>query len=193
VFDIHTPTGRAGLWRYTTAAGWARLAVTTSAPTTSGTNHLRVRRDGGQITAAVNGVDVLSATDFALAGTQVGVFVSDYEDETSAEATFDNFVVSRVAAPTPAPTDTPTLAPTATARPCPYPVPGQSACATPTPTTVPGAARRVFVPVAARDANQSCPPAGGASCGALAAEGAPAAQESIAVGTRPDDAVLNRP
>jgi hypothetical protein len=183
VFDTHPPTGRVGLWRYTTAAGWARLAVTTSALAVSGTNHLRVRRDRGQITAAVNGVDVLTATDVALAGTQVGVFVSDYEDETSAEATFGSFVVSRAAAPTPvppAPTHTPTLAPTATARACAYPGPGQLACATPTPTAVPGAARRVFVPVAARDANQSCPPAGGTGCGALAAESAPAAQESIA-------------
>ncbi len=84
--------------------------------------------NGNQLSAAVNGIQQLSATDSALASGKIGLTMTN----TSAE--FDNVLVTD-GSPQPTPTNTVTPTPTSTAT--LRPTPTTSAIFTPTPTPLP--------------------------------------------------------
>ncbi len=60
----------------------------------SGVNHLKVIRDGDQITLEVNGVTLATVTDDKFSGmTGVGILTSPYRGEPTSDARYDNFSV----------------------------------------------------------------------------------------------------
>ncbi|MGQ0603536.1 MAG: hypothetical protein ACT4QE_17795 [Anaerolineales bacterium] len=61
------------------------------------TNHLKVTRNGGQITLEINGVYVGSWFDGTITGpTRTGLAMAPYEDAPVADARFDNFRVTTI-------------------------------------------------------------------------------------------------
>jgi hypothetical protein len=61
------------------------------------TNHLKVTRDGGQITLEINGQFIGSWTDYAIGGfTYVGLAMAPYEEAPVADARFDNFRMTKI-------------------------------------------------------------------------------------------------
>jgi hypothetical protein len=64
-------------------------------------NHLKVTRNGGQITLEINGIVIGSWFDSTITGpTRTGLAMAPYEDAPVADARFDNFRVTTVGAGT---------------------------------------------------------------------------------------------
>ncbi|MGQ0603535.1 MAG: choice-of-anchor Q domain-containing protein [Anaerolineales bacterium] len=65
------------------------------------TNHLKVTRNGGQITLEINGVTIGSWFDSTITGpTRTGLAMAPYDDAPVADARFDNFRVTTIGAGT---------------------------------------------------------------------------------------------
>jgi len=85
------------IWRRD-SSGWTEIVpYTTSSAINEGiaTNHLKITRDGIQITLEVNGTVLGTWSDDSLTGfTRVGVIVFPYYEQSTYDVRFDNFAVS---------------------------------------------------------------------------------------------------
>jgi uncharacterized repeat protein (TIGR01451 family) len=101
LFDMNTDYRQFRLYRRG-ASGFTQIApVTYSSAIGSGTstNHLKVTRNGGQITLAVNGTTLGTWYDGVITGsTWVGLMSSPYSEIPVSDARFDNFSVSTLGA-----------------------------------------------------------------------------------------------
>jgi predicted outer membrane repeat protein len=99
LFDINTDYKRFRLLR-ADPTDWTVVVPITDAPAIKGgtaSNHLKVTRDGDQITLEVNGTVLGTWTEGSITGlTGSGVVSSPYSSEPVSDARFDNFRVTRL-------------------------------------------------------------------------------------------------
>ena len=97
LFDMNTDYREYELVRLT-PSGWAFIAPPAYSPAIipgSAVNHLKVTRNGNQITLAVNGNTLGTWLDSAIGGmTGVGLVANPYNDDPRADARFDNYHVN---------------------------------------------------------------------------------------------------
>jgi hypothetical protein len=97
LFDINTDFQEFRLLRWDTGGFTTIVPITASTAINSGTasNHLKVTRDGDQITLEVNGTVLGTWSDNTITGmTFVGIVSSPYDSNPTSDARFDNFSVN---------------------------------------------------------------------------------------------------